>query len=191
MLENSSFVYSASMARREMEVDPVALITQEGFPCLFRFQDAGFALYSKLILDSAMVGNQTHHAIGKMGIEIVSDDAPLPVRGGAQEAVEKGSEILLGTSVADCLDHIAGDHIEGGDQGFCAVAFVFEFPALDLPRSHRQRGRQPLQRLNTGHFVDQDRAHLVCIIERRAVELADIAAFGVKVGVEFRRQPGE
>ncbi len=95
------------MARREMKVDAVAFITKEGFPCLFRFQDAGFALYSKLILNSAMAGNQTHHAFAKMGVEIVADNAPLaflePIRGGVQKAVEKGGEILLGARIADCL----------------------------------------------------------------------------------------
>ena len=45
---------------------------------------------------------------------------------------------------------IAGGDIEGGDERLRAVALVFELPALDLARPHRQAGGQLLQGLDAG-----------------------------------------
>lgn len=177
------------MARGEVEADPVADVAQERFACLFRFQNAAFALLPEIGVDAAMSGNQTHHTFGEVGVEIVANDAPLSVWRSFQKAVEKGGEICFGTAIADCFTHFAGDDIEGGNQGLGAVAPVFKFLSLDLPGPHWQRRRQPFQRLDTGHFVDRDRADRIRIRQRAAVDLTNIPAFTIKVGVELRRQP--
>ena len=73
--------------------------------------------------------------------EVVADDAPAHFRRDrAEEAVEEGGEIVLGAAVADRAQDRSGGHIEGGDQGLCAVSPVFEFVSFHLARSHGQVG---------------------------------------------------
>ena len=103
----------------------------------------------------------------------------------AEEAVEEGGEIVLGAAVADRAQDRSGGHIEGGDQGLCAVSPVFEFVSFHLARSHGQVGGHPLKRLDAGHFVNRYRAHRPRIFQRPTVNRADIGAFGLEIRIRF------
>ena len=95
-----------------------------------------------------MTGDEAHNAFGQVGVEVVADDAPAHFRRDrAEEAVEEGGEIVLCAAVADRAQDRSGGHIEGGDQGLCAVSPVFEFVSFHLARSHGQVGGHPLKRL--------------------------------------------
>src|SRR6202035_1030982 len=104
-----------------------------------------------------MLRNKANDGLGEMDVEVVADDIPPCVGGGAaQQGVEKTCKVLLGPGVADHPGDFADRDIETGDQGLRAVAAILEFAPLDLARLHRQPRRDALQRLNAGHLVDRD-----------------------------------
>ena len=137
-----------------------------------------------------MAGDQAHDALGEMDVKVVADDTPLLLWHALAEAgVEEGCEVRFGAAFADrALERSAGN-IEGGDEGLRAVALVFELPARDLARLHRQGGGQVLQGLDAGHLIDRERAHPRRIAQRPAVDLADVPALGMKVRIGLGRQP--
>src|SRR5215475_10148859 len=104
-----------------------------------------------------MPRNKANDGLGEMDVEVVANDIPPCVGGGAaQQGVEKTSKVLLGPGVADHPGDFADRDIETGDQGLRAVAAILEFAPLDLARLYRQPRRDALQRLNAGHLVDRD-----------------------------------
>ena len=173
-----------------MEGDRVAFVAQKGLPGGHGFKDAALAFFAEVVVDAAMTGDEAHNAFGQVGVEVVADDAPAHFRRDrAEEAVEEGGEIVLGAAVADRAQDRSGGHIEGGDQGLCAVSPVFEFVSFHLARSHGQVGGHPLKRLDAGHFVNRYRAHRPRIFQRPTVNRADIGAFGLEIRIRFGRQP--
>ena len=67
-----------------------------------------------------MLRNEANDGLGEMDVEIVANDIPPCVGGGAaQQGVEKTSKVLLGPGVADHPGDFAGRDIETGDQGAC------------------------------------------------------------------------
>jgi hypothetical protein len=137
-----------------------------------------------------MLGNKANDGLGEMDVEVVANDIPPCVGGGAgQQGVEKTSEVLLGAGVADHPDDFADRDIETGDQGLRAVAAILEFAPLDLARLHRQSRCDALQRLNAGHLVDRDCAMALVGAGCGLVYLTNIGAFGVKGRIGFGRQP--
>src|SRR5215831_18785640 len=101
-----------------------------------------------------MPRNKANDGLGEMDVEIVANDIPACVGGGAaQQGVEKTSKVLLGPGVADHPGDFAGRDIETGDQGLRAVAAILEFAPLDHARLHRQPRCDALQCLNAGHLV--------------------------------------
>ncbi len=174
----------------KMEGDPVALVAQEGLAAGARFEDAALAFYPEVLVDPAVAGDQPHDGLGEVDVEVVADDAPWLVRHPLAEArLEEGCEVGFGTAFADRALERAGGDIEGGDERLRAVALVFELPALDLARLHRQAGGQALQGLDAGHLIDRERAHPRRIAQRLAVDLADVPALGMKVRIGLGRQP--
>ena len=118
-----------------MEGDRVAFVAQKGLPGGHGFKDAALAFFAEVVVDAAMTGDEAHNAFGQVGVEVVADDAPAHFRRDrAEEAVEEGGEIVLGAAVADRAQDRSGGHIEGGDQGLCAVSPVFEFVSFHLAR---------------------------------------------------------
>ena len=137
-----------------------------------------------------MLRNKANDGLGEMDVEVVANDIPPCVGGGAaQQGVEKTSKVLLGPGVADHPGDFADRDIETGDQGLRAVASILEFAPLDLARLHRQPRRDALQRLNAGHLVDRDCAMALVGAGCGLVNLTDIGAFGVKGRIWFWRQP--
>src|SRR5271154_2188177 len=123
-----------------------------------------------------MPRNKANDGLGEMDVEVVANDIPPCVGGGAgQQAVEKTSKVLLGAGAAD--------------QGLRAVAAILEFAPLDLARLHRQSRCDALQRLNAGHLVDRDCAMALVGAGCGLVNLTNISAFGVKGRIGFGRQP--
>src|SRR6202022_3704045 len=100
-------------------------------------------------LETTTARNETNDGLGEVDVEIVADDIPPGVGGGAaQHLAEKSRKILLGPGVADHPLDLAGGDVESGDQGLSAMAAVLELAPLDLARHHRQPGRHALQGLN-------------------------------------------
>src|SRR6516164_9356825 len=93
-----------------------------------------------------MLRNEANDGLGEMDVEVVANDIPPCVGGGAaQQGVEKTSKVLLGPGVADHPGDFADCDIETGDQSLRAVAAILEFAPLDLARLHRQPRRDALQ----------------------------------------------
>src|SRR6516164_4889171 len=137
-----------------------------------------------------MLRNEANDGLGEMDVEVVANDIPPCVGGGAaQQGVEKTSKVLLGPGVADHPGDFADRDIETGDQGLRAVAAILEFEPLDFARLHRQPRRDALQRLNAGHLVDRDCAMALVGAGSGLINLTDIGAFGVKGRIWFWRQP--
>src|SRR5215470_7995326 len=137
-----------------------------------------------------MPRNKANDGLGEMDVEVVANDIPPCVGGGAaQQGVEKTSKVLLGPGVANHPGDFADRDIKTGDQGLRAVTAILEFAPLDLARLHRQPRRDALQRLNAGHLVDRDCAMALVGAGCGLVNLTDIGAFGVKGRIGFWRQP--
>src|SRR6202166_3058814 len=137
-----------------------------------------------------MLRHEANDGLGEVDVEVVADDIPPCVGGGAaQQGVEKSCTILLGPGVADHPGHFAVRDIKGCDQGLSAVAAILELAPLDPARLDRQSRRGALQGLNAGHLVDRDRAMAVIGAGCGLVNLTDVGAFGVKGRIWFWRQP--
>src|SRR4029077_17676117 len=150
----------------------------------------GLTFDAEVAVEAAMLRNKANDGLGEMDVEVVANDIPPCVGGGAaQQGVEKTGKVLLGPGIADHPGDFADRDIETGDQGLRAVAAILEFAPLYLARLHRQPRRDALQRLNTGHLVDRDRAMPLVGTGCGLVNLTDIGAFGVKGRIWFWRQP--
>jgi hypothetical protein len=60
----------------KVEGDAVSGVAQEGFARRQRFEDAGLALHSKLLVQAAAAGDQPDHALREVDVEVVADDVP-------------------------------------------------------------------------------------------------------------------
>src|ERR1700733_310067 len=165
-------------------------LAQKRFAGCLGSEHAGLTFDAEVAVEAAMLRNKANDGLGEMDVEVVADDIPPYVGGGAaQQSVEKTCKVLLGPGVADHPDDFADGDIETGDQGLRAVAAILEFAPLDLARLHRQPRRDALQRLNACHLVDRDCAVALVGAGCGLVNLTDISAFGVKGGIWFWRQP--
>ena len=178
------------MFGREVEGDAMVWLAQERLTGGLGSKHTGLAFDAEVALEAAVVGNEADDGLGEVDVEIVADDVPPGVAGGAaQQIVEKSRKILLCAGIADHAFDLAGGNIEGGDQGLSAVAAVLELTPLDLARHHRQPRCDALQGLDAGHLVDGDRAMGVIGGGRSLVNCADIRALGVEGGIGLRGQP--
>src|ERR1700733_4787006 len=165
-------------------------LAQKRFAGCLGSEHAGLTFDAEVAVEAAMLRNKANDGLGEMDVEVVADDIPPYVGGGAaQQSVEKTCKVLLGPGVADHPDDFADGDIETGDQGLRAVAAILEFAPLDLARLHRQPRRDALQRLNAGHLVDRDCAMALVGAGCGLVDLTDIGAFGVKGRIWFWCQP--
>ena len=72
-------------------------LTQEGGAGELGSEHAGLALDAELVLEPAVASHEPDNGLGEMNIEIVADDIPPDVGGGAgQQAAEKARKILFG-----------------------------------------------------------------------------------------------
>src|SRR5580698_3810928 len=165
-------------------------LAQKRFAGCLGSEHAGLTFDAEVAVEAAMLRNKANDGLGEMDVEVVADDIPPCVGGGAaQQSVEKTCKVLLGPGVADHPDDFADGDIETGDQGLRAVAAILEFAPLDLARLHRQPRRDALQRLNAGHLVDRDCAMALVGAGCGLVDLTDVGAFGVKGRIGFWSQP--
>src|SRR5215467_9961185 len=168
----------------EVEGDAMLGLTQEGGAGELGSEHAGLAL------EAAVASHEPDDGLGKMDIEIVANDIPPNVRGGAaQQATEKARKILFGPGIADHAFDLAGGDIEGRNQGLSAVAAILELTSLDLAGRHRQSRRDAFEGLDAGHLVDRDGAMGVIGSGRGFVDRTDVRALGIEGGIRLRGQP--
>ena len=166
-------------------------IAQERLPGRHGLKNAGFSLFAEIVLNATKPRHETDEAFGHVRIEFVADDAPRRGwrRRGKQVRHECG-EVLLGARIADRAADRAGYDIEPRDQGLCAMAFVFELSPFDVAWLHRQSFGGAFQGLDAGHLVNRNGlaalfGHGGC----RLIDLADVSAFPVEVGIRLWGQP--
>src|ERR1700732_2027113 len=168
----------------------MVFLAQKRFAGCLGSEHAGLAFGAEVAVEAAMLRNEANDGLGEVDVEVVADDIPSCVGGGAaQQAVEKTCKILLVPRVADHPGDFADRDIESRDQGLRAVAAILELAPLDLARLHWQSRRGALQGLNAGHFVDRERAMALLGAGCGLVNLTDVGAFGVKGRIGFWRQP--
>src|SRR6516164_6628919 len=109
-------------------------LAQKCFAGCLGSEHAGLTFDAEVAVEAAMLCNKANDGLGEMDVEVVANDIPPCVGGGAaQQGVEKTSKVLLGPGVADHPGDFADRDIETGDQGLRAVAAILEFAPLDLP----------------------------------------------------------
>src|SRR6202040_3126132 len=119
-------------------------LAQKRFAGCLGSKHAGLTFDAEVAVEAAMLRNKANDGLGEMDVEVVADDIPPRVDGGAvhnQQGVEKTCKVLLGPGVADHPGDYADRDSETGDQGLCAVPAILEFAPLDLARLHRRRLR--------------------------------------------------
>ena len=106
---------------------------------------------------SALFSNQSDQCFRLMGVQLVRDEDPPCLRISDDSGVDMFGKVLFGAGFPDCGgEHFAGVDLKAGNQGLRAVTDVFEFAPFRLSRFHGMRWMEPLQRLDTGHFVSAD-----------------------------------
>jgi len=121
------------MLGREVEDDAMVSLAQKRFAGCLGSKHAGLAFDAEVAVEAAMLRNEANDGLGEVDVEVVADDIPPCVGGGAaQQAVEEMCEILFGPRVADHPGDFADRDIESGDQGLRAVAAILELAPLDL-----------------------------------------------------------
>jgi hypothetical protein len=175
---------------REVEDDTMVSLAQKRFAGCLGSEHAGLTFDAEVAVEAAMLRNEANDGLGEVNVEVVADDIPPCVGGGAaQQGIEKSRKILLGPGIADHPGDFADRDIESRDQGLRAVAAILELAPLDLAGLHWQSRRGALQGLNAGHLVDRDRAMAVIGAGCGLVNLADVGALGVKGRIGFCGQP--
>src|SRR2546428_10547174 len=139
------------MFGREVEGDAMVWLAQERLTGGLGSRHTGLAFDAEVALEAAVVGNEAGDGLGEGDVEIVADDVPPGVAGGAaQQIVEKSRKILLCAGIADHAFHLAGGNLEGGCQGLSAGAAVLALTPLDLARHHPQPPGDALPSLGSG-----------------------------------------
>jgi hypothetical protein len=165
----------------------VSSIAQERLTRRHRLKDAGFPFLAEAFVDAAEISNQAGNPFGHVGVEVVADHLPACHRGRrGEQIVQERHEIRLGAGIADEAADFARGYVKRGDQGFGAVPHILELPPFDVPGLHRQARSGAFQRLGIPVISSID---TVCTPCSAAVDRADIATLGVKVGIRLRRQP--
>ena len=104
--------------------------------------------------------------------------------------VQKRHKIGLGSRIANSAADFTRGDIECRDQGFGAMADIFELPPFDVPGLHRQARGGTLQRLNTGHLIDRNGLRtLFGGAGSGLIHRTDIGALRIEIGIGFGRQP--
>src|SRR6516162_8029402 len=102
-------------------------LAQKCFAGCLGGEHAGLTFDAEVVVEAAMPRNEANDGLGEMDVEVVANDIPPCVGGGAaQQGVEKTSKVLLGPGVADHPGDFADRDIETGDQGLSAVAAILD-----------------------------------------------------------------
>ena len=104
------------MLGREVEGDAMVRLAQECLTGELGSKHTGLAFDAEVALEAAMAGNEADDGFGEVNVEIVADDVPPRVGGGAvEQGAEKSREVLLGTGIADHAFDLTGGDVEGCD----------------------------------------------------------------------------
>src|SRR5271169_5667514 len=77
-------------------------LAQKRFAGCLGSEHAGLTFDAEVAVEAAMLRNKANDGLGEMDVEVVADDIPPCVGGGAaQQGVEKTCKVLLGPGVAD------------------------------------------------------------------------------------------
>src|SRR6516165_2334923 len=77
-------------------------LAQKCFAGCLGSEHAGLTFDAEVAIEAAMLRNEANDGLGEMDVEVVANDIPPCVGGGAaQQGVEKTSKVLLGPGVAD------------------------------------------------------------------------------------------
>src|SRR5580698_2178325 len=83
-------------------------LAQKRFAGCLGSEHAGLTFDAEVAVEAAMLRNKANDGLGEMDVEVVADDIPPCVGGGAaQQSVEKTCKVLLGPGVADHPDEAA------------------------------------------------------------------------------------
>src|SRR5260370_37661572 len=119
-------------------------LAQKRFAGCLGSEHAGLTFDAEVAVEAAMLRNKANDGLGEMDVEVVADDIPPCVGGGAaQQGVEKTCKVLLGPGVACHPGDFANRDIETGAQRRRAVAPLLAFAPLRLPPLHPQPVAQP------------------------------------------------
>ena len=171
-----------------MEDHGMAGIAEKCLPGLGVVQNPLAALDAEIALEADMLGNEAHHRLGVMGVEIVHHEVCLPVV--LKHGGEMCGEVLFGTGLTDVGEYLTGSDVEAGDKRAGAVADVLELPSFDASRLQRQRWGNPLEGLDTGQFVDAEGGNgRGGALRSQAIGLADVVTFLGKANIGFGIKP--
>src|ERR1700674_679897 len=82
---------------REVEDDAMVSLAQKRFAGCLGSKHAGLAFDAEFAVEAAMLRNEANDGLGEVDVEVVTDDIPPCVGGGAaQQGVEKTRKILFG-----------------------------------------------------------------------------------------------
>src|SRR6516225_9230379 len=88
-------------------------LAQKCFAGCLGSEHAGLTFDAEVAIEAAMLRNEANDGLGEMDVEVVANDIPPCVGGGAaQQGVEKTSKVLLGPGVADHPGDFADRDIE-------------------------------------------------------------------------------
>ena len=121
-----------------------------------------------------------------VGGQVVDHDVQLAAGIGRRDLVEEGQELLVPVALGARLGHLAGGHLQRGEQRGGAVPDVVEAGRFGMSGPHRQGRGGPLERLDLGFLVDTEHH---CLLRRLQVQPDDVTDLGLKlrVGGELER----
>src|SRR4030081_146662 len=84
------------MLGREVEGDAMVSLAQKRFAGCLGSEHAGLTFDAEVAVEAAMLRNKANDGLGEMDVEVVADDIPPCVGGGAaQQGIEKTCKVLL------------------------------------------------------------------------------------------------
>ncbi len=125
---------------RIVEHGGVGRVAQERCLACHRSQDATFAFHSQIFGDPRDLCHPGHQRCGLMGVQLVTDD--MPASGlwiSRDDGLHMRQKISLGSRwPAGRSQQLSSHHVAAENEGTRAMAYVFEFTTLDLPRCQGQ-----------------------------------------------------
>ncbi len=101
-------------------------------------------------------------------------------RDGALDSGEEADELLVAMALHAASDHGSVEHVEGGEQRRCAVAFVVVCHRPAFAGLERQAGLRAVEGLNLAFLVDRDDHG---VLGRVHVEADDVLDLGREIGI--------
>jgi len=87
---------------------------------------------------------------------------------------QEGEKLLMAMTLAAFADHLAGGHIEGGEQRRGSVTHIVMGVAFDIAQSHRQRGLRTIERLYLALLIHTQHHRVVRRIEVKTGHITNL-----------------